>query len=344
MRYKVGMYGGSFDPLHLGHVNCIIEAASVCDELYVVLSFSRKRDYVPMEIRYRWLVGCFRHMPNIRVILLEDDAPTKQAYDTEEYWRQGHEKVIRQIGKPVDVVFCGSDYKGTDRYEKLYGCPVVYFERSGIDVSSSELRANPLAHWNWLPEICRPYFAKKVLFVGGESTGKSTIVQNLALVYGTNYLEEVGREVCWDAVQEDTMIETDFHEILVRHKAKEYECLKHSNRILFEDTDAMTTLWFSGFLLQDRDAIRRTKALADAIQAINDFDLIFFMEPTVPFVQDGTRNEAIAVDRERYSRQIKGILDEHGMNYICLSGGYAGRFLEAKKIINDTFHITEVNP
>lgn len=342
MLYNVGMYGGSFDPLHIGHINCIIEAASKCQELYIVLSFSRLRDHIPMEIRYRWLVGSFRHMEHVHVVLLEDDAPTKEAYDTDDYWESGRDKVLMQIKKPVDVVFCGSDYKGSDRYENLYHCPVVYFERMDIPVSSTELRKNPLAHWDWIPDICKPYFVKKVLFVGGESTGKSTIVQNLALAYGTNYLDEVGREVCWKAVQEDTMIEEDFHEILIRHKAKELECLAHSRRILFEDTDAMTTLWFSGFLLDDEKQIARTTALANGIQGINHFDLIFFMEPTVPFVQDGTRNEEIAADREKYSRQIKELLDSHDMKYICLSGNYADRFLTAKEIINQTFQISEV--
>ena len=28
-RYKVGMYGGSFDPLHLGHISDIIKAAAM---------------------------------------------------------------------------------------------------------------------------------------------------------------------------------------------------------------------------------------------------------------------------------------------------------------------------
>lgn len=342
MQHKVGMYGGSFDPLHIGHVNCIIEAASECEELYVVLSFSRKRDTIPMEIRYRWLVGLFRHMPNVHVILLEDDAESKEAYDTDAYWEKGRDIVLEEIGTGVDIVYCGSDYQGSNRYENLYHCPVRYFSRGQIPVSSTEIRKNPLLYWNWLPDICKPYYTKKVLFVGGESTGKSTITRNLAMAYGTNYLEEVGREVCWNAVQEDTMIEEDFHEILLRHKAKELECLKHSNRILFEDTDAITTLWFSGFLLSDTEAISRTTALANAIQGINKFDLIFFMEPTVPFVQDGTRNEQIAADREKYSRQIKNLLEAHRMNYTCLSGDYADRFRQAKKIINETFNISEV--
>ena len=38
MRYKRGMYGGAFDPLHTGHLNCMVQAASQCEELYIVLS------------------------------------------------------------------------------------------------------------------------------------------------------------------------------------------------------------------------------------------------------------------------------------------------------------------
>ena len=38
-RYKVGMYGGSFDPLHIGHIHDIIRAAAMCEELYVMISW-----------------------------------------------------------------------------------------------------------------------------------------------------------------------------------------------------------------------------------------------------------------------------------------------------------------
>lgn len=255
---------------------------------------------------------------------------------------KGGDIVLKQIGADVDVVYCGSDYQGSNRYENLYHCPVKYFAREQISVSSTEIRKNPLLHWSWLPDICKPYYTKKVLCVGGESTGKSTITRNLALAYGTNFLEELGREVCWEAAGEDKMREEDFYEILIRHKARELECLKHSNRILFEDTDAITTLWFAGFLLSESKAVSKITALAEAIQGINKFDLIFFMEPTVPFVQDGTRSGEIAANREKYSRQIKALLDSHNMKYICLSGDYADRFCQAKRVINRTFNISEV--
>lgn len=40
--------------------------------------------------------------------------------------------------------------------------------------------------------------------------------------------------------------------------------------------------------------------LADAISAINNFDLVLFLEPDVEFVQDGTRTEEI----KRKNRKI----------------------------------------
>lgn len=337
MRYKVGMYGGSFDPLHIGHIDVIIKAASQCEILYVVLSYSRERDSIPMEYRYRWIRNCFRHMDNIKIILLEDNAASKSDYNTDYYWEKGRDYVLSQIGTDVDVVFCGDDYTGTNRYENLYKCDVVYFDRTTIPISSSAIKNNPFEYWEYIPKICRPYYTKKVLFVGGESTGKSTLTANLALAYNTNCLEEVGREVCDYAGDENLMISSDFHEILLKHKTKELELIKQSNKLFFVDTDALTTKFFAQFLL-DSDK-NNVEYLADAITQINTFDLIFFLEPTVAFVQDGTRNVKIEADREKYSQQIKSLFDEAGLEYICLSGDYLNRYEEVKRVIKEKYGI-----
>ncbi len=340
MRYKRGMYGGAFDPLHTGHLNCMVQAASQCEELYIVLSYSRKRDRIPMEYRYRWIYNSLKHMDQVRIITIEDNEISKDAYDTRDSWERGRDYVISRIGHAPDVVFCGSDYRGSRRYEELYHCSAVYFDREEIPVSSTEIFEDPFRYWEFIPAVARPYFVKKVLLIGGESTGKSTLAQNLALVYNTNFLQEIGREVCeYAGGIEEMMVEEDFHQILLKHKLQEMEAVRNSNRLLFVDTDALITKFFSHFLFADPGILRRNDDLANAIAAINHFDLILFLEPTVAFVQDGTRNERLLEDRMGYSQQIKKIFDEFGYKYYCIDGDYEQRFLSAREIIRKELKI-----
>lgn len=337
MKYKVGMYGGSFDPLHVGHIHDIIRAGAMCEELYVMISWCEGRESTSKEIRYRWIHNSCKHLPNIKIIMIEDEAVDKEAYNTDYYWEKGADDIKNEIGKPIDAVFCGSDYLGTNRFESLYGpdSDVIYFDRQEVPVSSTDIREWAMNNWDYIPKVCKPYYTKKVLVVGGESTGKSTLVQNLALAYNTNFVSEVGRDVTEVAGCEELMIMEDFLEILLRHKIKEMDAIKDSNRVLFIDTDAITTKFYSHFLLSQPEEIAKCDALADAIIHINSFDLILFLEPTVAFVQDGTRSEIIAADREKYSNQIKQLFDANGLKYYCISGDYLERFNKSKELIKE---------
>ena len=337
MKYNVGMYGGSFNPLHMGHVDCIIQAANMCRELFIVLSIGHKRKEVDGRVRYRWIYQLTKHIGNVKIITLEDDAKSKEAY-TEDYWYSDAEKVKAQVGKHIDVVFCGSDYDESSFWNKCYPDSELFiFERNGI--SSTEIRENPYAHWEWIPNVVKPYYTKKVLLMGGESTGKSTITINLSNRFNTNYIDEAGRDISERSGTDTMMLSEDFTEILLQHKLNEIKAIEHSNKVLFIDTDTLVTQFFMNFF--EDPGIEKNKALSDAIDGVNAYDLILYLEPDVEFVQDGGRSEVIRDDRERYSEQIKELIRSHGKTFVTVSGSYQERYEAAVKEVNKILNLEE---
>ena len=333
MEYNVGMYGGSFNPLHMGHVDCIIRSANMCKALYIVLSIGHNRGEIDGRIRYRWIYQLTKHIGNVKIITLEDEAASKAEYD-EKYWQSDADKVKAAVGKPIDVVFCGSDYDENSFWNKCYPESKLYiFPRN--DISSTEIRKNPYAHWDWIPNIAKPYYVKKVLLMGGESTGKSTLTINLANRFNTNYIDEAGRDISERSGTDMMMLSEDFTEILLQHKLNEIKAIEHSNKVIFEDTDALITQFFMGFL--EDPGIKKNKALSDAIDALNSYDLILFLEPDVEFVQDGDRSEEIRDNREKYSDQIKDLILSHGKRFVTVSGSYEERYEKAITEVNRLF-------
>jgi HTH-type transcriptional repressor of NAD biosynthesis genes len=329
MQYNVGMYGGSFNPLHLGHVDCIIQAANMCRELYIVLSVGNNRGEINYRVRYRWLYQLTKHIGNVKIITLFDDAATKADY-TEEYWDSDARKVKEQIGKPIDIVFCGDDYDENSFWNKCYPESEIYFFPRN-DISSTEIRKNPYKRWEWIPNVAKPFFVKKVLLMGGESTGKSTLTINLANRFNTNYIDEAGRDISERSGTDMLMLSEDFTEILLQHKLNEIKAINDSNKVLFIDTDTLVTQFYMSFL--NDPEIDRNKALSDAIDALNEYDLILFLEPDVAFVQDGDRSEVIRDDRETYSNKIKDLITSHGKEFIVISGTYQERYVKAVEAV-----------
>ncbi len=330
MLYNVGMYGGSFNPLHLGHVDCIMQAICMCRELYIVLSVGSNRGEIDARIRYRWLYQLTRHAGNVQIIMLNDEAETKEAY-TETYWQRDADIVKNRIGKPIDVVFCGSDYDENSFWNRCYPESALHiFPRN--DISSTEIRRHPYLHWDWIPEVVRPHYVKKVLLMGVESTGKTTLLHHLANRFNTNYILEAGREISERSGTDMLMLSEDFTEILLQHKLNEMQAIRYSNKVLFIDTDALVTQFYMYFL--NDPGIAKNKALSDAIDALNAYDLILFLEPDVAFVQDGDRSEIIRNSRGQYSEQLKELLRGHGKGFVTIAGDYWHRYQSAVERVN----------
>lgn len=324
--YKVGMYGGSFNPVHLGHLKVIIEASLMCEKLYVALS-SAPNDEIPYQERYMWLKELTKDMDNVEVIHVLDQSLNKKDYN----WNKGKSDILNIIQTKVDIAFAGDDYKGTNIFENLYE-NVYYFKRDEVNISSTEIRNNPFKYYDYLPDIVKPYYNKKIVIVGTESTGKSTLVRNLAKVYSTNYLEEVGRDICDEAGGIDNMQHKHFLEILFKHKQTEEDLLKKANKVLFVDTEALVTLYYYRLLLKEN---KEFEDLVRSIVKTNNYDKYIFLEPDVKWIQDGTRIYGEEPLRIINNNKLKEMFDEMNIEYITINGDYQKRFHKTKKIIDD---------
>ena len=163
-KYKVGMYGGSFNPLHNGHVKCILKALSLCQELHIIIGDIPNMDDVPVSEKVKWFQEVFSDYRN-RIILhtLYDDRNLKSEY-TMAKWISDSIKIKEMIGKPIDAVFCGSDYK--DRIDNPYlicypDQDLVYFDRTDDGISSSEFKTDAAGHKGWVPEIVYHSYIKE---------------------------------------------------------------------------------------------------------------------------------------------------------------------------------------
>ncbi|MED1793103.1 multifunctional transcriptional regulator/nicotinamide-nucleotide adenylyltransferase/ribosylnicotinamide kinase NadR [Brevibacillus nitrificans] len=329
----VGFIGGKFLPLHLGHVHAITRAACLCDELYVVLSYSQARDrklcekagiqIMPYEVRLRWLSGLAKDMENVHLLAVEDTAETDEAYD----WAAGAADIRRQIGKPIDFVF-SSETSYEPIFQQLYPEArhiILDAERKQVPISATRIREEGIfTHWEHIPAIVRPTFVKKVVVVGTESCGKSTLTRYLAKLYNTVFVEEYGRTVCEEVGGCETILTEEFYpHIAYGHKMKEYEAIKQANKVLFVDTEAVVTQFYSELYTG------RTFSVLDQVAKEQQYDLWLYMEPDVPWVDDGLRVHGENLVRHENNEKLKRMLRERHIAYVSIAGSYHERLQQA---------------
>ena len=156
MKYKVGMYGGSFNPLHNGHIKCTQKMLELCDEIHIIIGDIPNMDDFPVDIKLKWFQETFKDEKE-RVILhtLYDDRTKKSEY-TLDKWLSDSVKIKEMIGKPIDVVFAGADYKNREDnpYPLCYPTQdIIYINRDDDHISSTEFRSDIEAHKDWVPDI-----------------------------------------------------------------------------------------------------------------------------------------------------------------------------------------------
>ena len=282
----------------------IARALALCDEV-AIISYSRPElPGCEPERRTRWLAARF---PETRRLVVTDTtlAIHRQEWVHREIPANDADAAIHRrfvaflcrcvIGAEIDAVFTSEDYgdgfaaslEREQREHNPEAPPVAHVcvdkARQIVPISATSIRADVHAHRRWLSPDVYASFVSRVCLVGGESSGKSTLAEQLAASLDTAHVAEYGR-LLWEqkrgALEFDDMLHIAHCQI-----ALEEATARRASEFLICDTSPLTTMLYSEHLFGRVDPALQQLATA------RRYDLTVLCAPDFPFVQDGTRQD-----------------------------------------------------
>ena len=313
---------GKFLPFHKGHEAMINFALKKCDFLSVLVCCSDK-ETIPAPVRIDWIKKTFDKQSNIEVKEFnysETDFPNTSVSSEE----------VSEIWVPVFKKYF-PDYSTVITSEK-YGIYVARLmniehipfdiDRNLIPVSGKTIRNDLFGNWKFLPNSVKPYYAIKVVLLGSESTGKTTLTKMLSQHYNCSFVLEAGREIIADS---HSFSFADLLLVAKEHSKRINNAIVGESPLVIIDTDIHITKSYARFTFG--------KELDPGIEIYNSnkAGLYLYLNNDAEYFQDGTRlNEP---DRNLLDFSHRQILAEHKIDYIEINGNWQDRFIKAVQLI-----------
>ncbi|MFD7438999.1 AAA family ATPase [Streptomyces sp. NPDC059861] len=262
-RYGHGLVLGKFYPPHAGHHHLVRTARDHCERLTVLVCASSV-ETLTLEDRVAWMREIH---PDVLVVGAVDDIPVD--LQDPDVWA-AHMAVFRAaVPDSVDAVFTSEPYG--EELGRRFGADSVCVDpdRTLHPVSGTAVRKDPVGNWDFLEPPVRAALTRRVVVLGAESTGTTTLAHALADHYRrrggvwsrTRYVPEYGREYSElklaelraerpDAEWSDvTFRSADFPVIARRQAELEDEAARVGSPVLICDTDAFaTTIWHERYM------------------------------------------------------------------------------------------------
>ena len=353
-RRGTGLIVGKFAPLHSGH-QYLIETALADPEIdeLIILVYSNP-DFLPLmpsERRAKWIRALY---PSTKVFVPENPPPNSADDHTQ---REFVQRWLEQQGIRIDKVYTSEAYG--QGFAQHIGAQHVLadLERRKFPISGTQIRewlseleqsikvtawgtrTNPYARASLMNQVDPLVYkdlmhsldpVKKAVFLGAESTGKTTLTQRMAEEFQTEFVLEYGRE--YYQQKAGVMMLEDYVSIAQKHCELEDTArlkvagLKGSG-YLFVDTNALTTLFFSYYYHQN--ALPQLHRLADECQ--DRYHYLFVCADDIPFEQDGWRDNAVW--RSRMQGLVLHDLDSRGLEYTVVYGALQERVEQVKAVL-----------
>jgi NadR type nicotinamide-nucleotide adenylyltransferase len=316
-----GLVIGKFLPPHLGHA-FLIETARRQVERLTVLVCSLSGESITGERRVAWLEEMF---PDVEVRHHTEENPS-EPHEHPRFWELWTASIRRLVPTGPDLVFSSEDY-GEELARRLGARHLlVDRERRAFPISGRALRADPLAHWSFLPECVRPEFVRRVVVTGPESTGKTTLARRLAEALGTTWVPEFARghldaRYAGRPVPSPPCEPEDLPDIARGQIESEQEAARRAHRVLVCDTDLYSTVLYA------REYFGGCPDWIQEAASTRRYDLHLLLDVDVPWVADPQRDRPHL--RKEMLARLRRSLETDGRPYVRVSGSWDARFEQA---------------
>ncbi|WP_282075095.1 ATP-binding protein [Maribacter aquivivus] len=173
----------------------------------------------------------------------------------------------------------------------------------------------------------------KVVLFGPESTGKTTLSEQLARHYHTVWVPEYARDYLQDKWNNErkTCEPHDLLPIAAGQMRMENNLTKKATDILICDTDLLETKVYSeAYYIGNCDPVLEKYALE------NTYDLYLLTYIDIPWEADDLRDKPD--EREQMFNYFKDTLEKYGKNFITLKGNKKERLQKAINHIDTLLH------
>lgn len=325
---KQGFICGKFLPFHTGHEALIRFALERCSKLTVLVCVS-DQESIPGKLRANWIRASFPKLPKLHIQVLpylESDLPntSESSEEVSRVWAREFQRWVPD----TDVMFSSEPYG--EFVANFMGIQHELFDqaREAVPISATQIRSHPHRHWDFIPEAVRHYLCKKIVLLGTESTGKSTLTERLASHFQMPYVAEAGRDLIPDS---NAFELADLHPVAEAHAQAIVEGIQQGFPFLFIDTDIHITQSYAQMFFG------KQLSVSEDIYSLNRADLYLYMKADAPFIQDGTRLDIQT--RNALDHSHRETLATYGINFVEIGGNWEERFKKAVERIELYFSL-----